>query len=755
MLRIKSFLIKGLASILIVVIPIILFCISILFQNINLLRSNTDKEQIENLKRAVQQLNYFFDRIKNNSLSSYIEEILKGSSYETEIPAYLSQVNVKSEFDIDFDVFCYIPGDKYIYTKNGKIWYYNFENMYTSLDLSFSSFFTTVNTAKTPMMFRVKNRQGAPVEDSAIVYLYPYKKNSGRGFCIGYITKLDAIKDIFVNYLGETDGNMYIYNRDLKIILSNDIEENSDAFYREILKVKGVGVIKRNIQGTSCVIMREILLSEGLIYAIIMPTKNFYEAADRDIRVVTLLGAALISICITLAFLTSRSNYRPVKHLVDEILGRDPSIPKTNEIDIIRSYIQKTRNTMNSLSLQLTGQRSVFESQFVLLMINGKIQDHSDLLYYSRFMNIEFNHPYWAAIVLTLQESKQKDAAVEKILKIGEDYVLPGAVLLYSELIQEEGICYILNFSGGNEPPESALTALGQELYQYIRSRSFGPIHFGIGRCYDDHKMVKQSFYEAIAANRMISGNSADGSAEGVNIYHNSDDEKANEYLLPPLVKFLLIEGLRHGDRQASLAALDDIIRYIDRDSISYLHTRLLCSDLLHLLIETAEHLGMCLSQNMVLPILTFNYSIQFHEAFALIIQELCAAFQKNDKVQNEELCASILVFIEKNYTSPLFSLEYAAETLGIQKSKISAVVKTAFGLGFAQYIAFLRMNEVKRLLVESEKDIQDIVRSVGYFDLPNFLRKFKQLEGLTPGQYRRVKKMGDKIIPETPCPVS
>jgi YesN/AraC family two-component response regulator len=253
----------------------------------------------------------------------------------------------------------------------------------------------------------------------------------------------------------------------------------------------------------------------------------------------------------------------------------------------------------------------------------------------------------------------------------------------------------------------------------------------------------------------MISGNSVDGSGEGINVYYNSDDEKANEYLLPPMVKFLLLEGLRHGDRQASLAALDDIIRYIDSGIISSLHTRLLCSDLLHLLIETAEHLDKHLSQNMILPILTFNYSTQFYEAFVSIIQELCAVFQNNDKVQNEELCASILVFIEKNYTSPLFSLEYAAKTLSISKSKIGAVIKESFGLGFAQYIAFLRMNEVKRLLVESERDIQDIIRSVGYLDPPNFLRKFKQLEGLTPGQYRRVKKMEGGIIPEMPHAVS
>jgi hypothetical protein len=239
-------------------------------------------------------------------------------------------------------------------------------------------------------------------------------------------------------------------------------------------------------------------------------------------------------------------------------------------------------------------------------MINGKIQDHNALLYYSRFLNIEFNYSYWAAIVLTIHVSNQKDIILKRILKTGRDCVLSNAVFLCSELIDEERICYVLNFSGGNESPELALNVFAQSLYQYIYSKGFNSIRFGVGKYYNDHTMVKQSFYEAIAANRIIT--STDSNAESdksIKVYHDSDDEKENKYLLPPMIKFLLIEGLRHGDQQAALAALDDIIRYIDSDSISYLYMRFLCDDLLHLLFEMAEHLNVHLSQNLVLPVLT------------------------------------------------------------------------------------------------------------------------------------------------------
>ena len=47
-------------------------------------------------------------------------------------------------------------------------------------------------------------------------------------------------------------------------------------------------------------------------------------------------------------------------------------------------------------------------------------------------------------------------------------------------------------------------------------------------------------------------------------------------------------------------------------------------------------------------------------------------------------------------------------------------------------------MNEFKRLLTVCDDTIQELVNRVGYSDAPNFLRKFKAMEGVTPGQYRQ-----------------
>ena len=81
--------------------------------------------------------------------------------------------------------------------------------------------------------------------------------------------------------------------------------------------------------------------------------------------------------------------------------------------------------------------------------------------------------------------------------------------------------------------------------------------------------------------------------------------------------------------------------------------------------------------------------------------------------------------------------MDLVADSLNMTKTKIGAIVKEAIGMGFPQYISLLRLNEIKRQLVETDLPIQEVIRGTGYLDVSNFIRHFKTLEGLTPGQYR------------------
>ena len=83
-------------------------------------------------------------------------------------------------------------------------------------------------------------------------------------------------------------------------------------------------------------------------------------------------------------------------------------------------------------------------------------------------------------------------------------------------------------------------------------------------------------------------------------------------------------------------------------------------------------------------------------------------------------------------------SIQLAADELSLRKSQIASILKEDVGQNFVQYISYLLMNEFKRMLVETDMTIQEIVAAIGYSDVSNFLRKFKSIEGITAGQDRK-----------------
>jgi AraC-like DNA-binding protein/ligand-binding sensor protein len=98
------------------------------------------------------------------------------------------------------------------------------------------------------------------------------------------------------------------------------------------------------------------------------------------------------------------------------------------------------------------------------------------------------------------------------------------------------------------------------------------------------------------------------------------------------------------------------------------------------------------------------------------------------------------LEYINKNFASEI-SLATVAESAFVHPTHLSKIFSRRMNMRFRDYINHLRVKEAKRLLRESSMLIADISSEVGFSDQSYFDKIFKQLEGLTPNQYRRQEK--------------
>ena len=90
-----------------------------------------------------------------------------------------------------------------------------------------------------------------------------------------------------------------------------------------------------------------------------------------------------------------------------------------------------------------------------------------------------------------------------------------------------------------------------------------------------------------------------------------------------------------------------------------------------------------------------------------------------------------------KHYVHPIALDDIAAET-GMNRSAFCAYFKRCKGMTFSQYVTQYRLHTACELLKHSQKGISEICYTVGFNDLPHFVRVFTKNIGLPPSRYRK-----------------
>lgn len=83
-------------------------------------------------------------------------------------------------------------------------------------------------------------------------------------------------------------------------------------------------------------------------------------------------------------------------------------------------------------------------------------------------------------------------------------------------------------------------------------------------------------------------------------------------------------------------------------------------------------------------------------------------------------------------------SLENVAEHVGLSSYYFSKLFKEYTGINFIDELTRIRVEQAKRLLLESELSLKEICYKVGYNDPNYFSRVFKKTVGMTPSNFRR-----------------
>jgi YesN/AraC family two-component response regulator len=95
--------------------------------------------------------------------------------------------------------------------------------------------------------------------------------------------------------------------------------------------------------------------------------------------------------------------------------------------------------------------------------------------------------------------------------------------------------------------------------------------------------------------------------------------------------------------------------------------------------------------------------------------------------------------FIVRRYGSRI-TVADVAHAASLSEDRLAHVFRDATGLSVKDYIIRFRVAIGRRLLTETPEKVEAISGHIGFADRSNFSRAFKQVDGRTPGEFRRAQ---------------
>ncbi|MDM0105775.1 AraC family transcriptional regulator [Variovorax sp. J22R24] len=92
---------------------------------------------------------------------------------------------------------------------------------------------------------------------------------------------------------------------------------------------------------------------------------------------------------------------------------------------------------------------------------------------------------------------------------------------------------------------------------------------------------------------------------------------------------------------------------------------------------------------------------------------------------------------ITANLAEPIVMADIAAE-LGMSESRFSRFFKRSTGNSFTDFVNRVRINSACHLLMQTDHYVTDICYQVGFNNVANFNRRFLEIKGMTPTEFRR-----------------
>ena len=131
------------------------------------------------------------------------------------------------------------------------------------------------------------------------------------------------------------------------------------------------------------------------------------------------------------------------------------------------------------------------------------------------------------------------------------------------------------------------------------------------------------------------------------------------------------------------------------------------------------------------------------------LVDAIAPAGSSDSQSKNIEKLVAVTNYIDSHRSEDL-SVEQLAELAGFSKYHFERLFKSSMGISCYQYITKRRVMMAQELLGDTDLSVMDIALQSGFFSLSTFNRVFKDMNGCSPTEYRKMYLQGADVAGRT-----
>jgi len=643
-------------------------------------------------------------------------------------------LNYKAGNDFIYEIFYYIRGDQYLFSGGSSYMLPSFINSYYQFpNWSYDEFYKDMNERHKPFLRNAEEIQvfnGRTINVITYGVPVPFNNSNPYGTLVFFI-KEQAIKDMLKNVISSNKGNAFILDQNGGIVTKlfnrdSELTSITNEFKQNKLKEEQTIKIKDKVYYLSSV------KSDFLdwTFVTVSPESELMKDVNSVRNKVMISYLIILGAGILLIFFGMHINYKPLRRLIRKAEEKWSHFgQKSNDLDNVWEAIDYFESRNRFLSNRVEKNRPVLQQYLLIRLLRGEITDYEEFNLLGADIDITFEEP--SHYVMLIDFYKEGKSGAENREELVESWLeeLPAAESYRVNLLETSKIAIIL--SG-----EVNISFLDNWYQGIVKNKSFA-VTIGIGNSYHDITQIGKSYLEAATAldYKLIKG------ADQIIYFPETFAEKSNMHWYDKEIVAELEMSLRQRQRENAASIMDKLTQMIKSPDINLFMAKCLIYDVTSTvmrIVHDMQSIRAKMDEALpdVLVINDFQSVEEMEETVKKMIDVFFELYEENES--ENQLLENILSYIEGNYQDYQFSIQMIADQFSLSEAYIMRYFKKQTGETILQHLNRLRMNQTKELLTNTDLPIKDIAMQVGYSDVSSFIRKFKQTEKLTPGEYRK-----------------